>query len=90
MAKKVVAALDPMQVLAIVTLVTTFAGQVALNVIGKTGAALAAGIVKSVKAALPAVEQLTGRDLLEDDAFNEAMEALARAFVQAPKKKAKK
>lgn len=87
MAKKVAAALDPMQLLTIITLVTTFAGQVAVNVIGKTGTALAAGIVKSVQAALPGVEQLTGRDLLHDDAFNEAMQALARAFVAAPKRK---
>lgn len=45
---------------------------------------LQACILKSFKTALPALEAITGKDLLHDEKFNEAMEALAQAFVDAP------
>jgi len=91
MAKKItVPPLDPMQVLNIVTIVSMFLAQVAINVVGKTGDELTEGIVKSAKAILPSVEALVGRDLMNDDAVNDAIEALAAAFVAAEKRKLKK
>lgn len=77
---------NPMQIFAIVSVVTSFAAQVYIAVQGKAGAALRNAIIKCVENALPVVEQVTGKDLLNDDKFSEAMRSLVDAFIEAPAK----
>lgn len=90
MAKTLAAKIDPSQIFLIVTLATSFAADVYANVVGKTGAALHTAIIRSISKALPVVEQITGKDLLNDYAVTAALEGLVGAFIDAPKRKAKK
>ena len=77
-------AVDPMKILAIVSAIIAAASQIVPKLIGKTGEDLRDAIVLALPEVLPIVEQVAGKDFLNDAKFREACVAIVEAFVDAP------
>lgn len=82
------AKMDLSQIMLIVTLVTQFVSKAKAAVKGTTSQKIAA-LVDLVRDALPTIETFTGKDLVNDERFNAALDAIAAAFIKAPAKKAR-
>jgi hypothetical protein len=79
-------AVNPLQVIAIVSAILAAASQVVPKLIGKTGDELRDAIIESVPDLVPTVETITGKDLVNDAKFRAAMIALAESINDAPPK----
>lgn len=79
------AKIDISKVLMMVAAVQQFVSTVQANYKG-TSAQKKAAIVQAVKDALPLVESLTGKDLLDNAKFITAVSGLADLFIKAPAK----
>ena len=77
---------NPMQIIAIVSAVVAAAATIVPKLLGKTGPELRDAVLTALPDALPVVELIAGRDLLNDAKFREAVVALAEAFIDAPAK----
>lgn len=79
-------AVNPMQVLAIVSAIVAAAGQLVPKLIGKEGDALRDAIIEGLPDVVPAVELITGKDLVNDGKFRDAMILLSQSINDAPPK----
>lgn len=77
---------NPLQVIAIVSAILAAASQIVPKLIGKTGDELRDAIIESVPDLVPTVETITGKDLVNDAKFRQAMIALAESINDAPPK----
>ena len=77
---------NPIQIIAIISAVVAAASVIVPKLIGKTGPELRDAIITSLPDALPVVELVAGKDLLNDAKFREAVIALTEAFIDAPAK----